>query len=87
MISIRRARGRAGRPRGSDLDVIMSTVYVHVAIASWCVCLTRSKALEYSDAAAALFVASHDLEKTNVFTTGPGTAQLARHEPTCDRKG
>ena len=81
MISIRRARGRAGRPRGSDLDV--STV----AIASWCVCLTRSKALEYSDAAAALFVASHDLEKTNVFTTGPGTAQLARHEPTCDRKG
>ena len=57
MISIRRARGRAGRPRGSDLDV--STV----AIASWCVCLTRSKALEYSDAAAALFVASHDLKK------------------------
>ena len=79
MISIRRARGRAGRPRGSDLDVNTT--------ASWCVCLTRSKALEYSDAAAALFVASHDLEKTNVFTTGPGTAQLARHEPTCDRKG
>ena len=41
-------------------------------------CLTRIS-LEYDDATAACFIASQDLEVTNVFTTGPDRGQLASH--------